>query len=234
MRIITGIASPNRIDLEGEHRQQHHPHRVLRAEGHREPRPGQEAVVGVDALVVVGRSSSSSSQSSSGSSRRGRGGLGGVGDQQGAGLADQHDRAGDDDARACRRPRPRRAPTATSRASSSRGATVTRSGPKTSAASSPSCSAGMPAAGRGDLGDDDLVHHLLEHLEQAARVLVGHHADHADQRVEGEGLGERGGGRPGAVRVVRGVQDDGRAAPDHLQPAGEDAPARSPRGRRRG
>ena len=51
-------------------------------------------------------------------------------------------------------------------------------------------------------------------------VLVGHHAHHADERVEGEGVLERGGGSPRTVGVVGGVEHDGRAAPDHLEPAG--------------
>ena len=45
-------------------------------------------------------------------------------------------------------------------------------------------------------------------------------ADHADQPAEAEGLADRLGRGPRARRVVRGVQDDGRAAPYDFQAAG--------------
>ena len=59
----------------------------------------------------------------------------------------------------------------------------------------------------------------FEGREQALVVLVGHHPDHPDQRLERERVLQRRSGRLGAVRVVRGVEHDGRAAPDDLEPA---------------
>ena len=61
-------------------------------------------------------------------------------------------------------------------------------------------------------------HHRLEGVEQALDVLVGHRADDADQRAERERLLHRLGTGPGPVRVVRGVEHDGRRAAHDLEP----------------
>ncbi len=89
------------------------------------------------------------------------------------------------------------------------------------------CAGGLGEHGGGHgargrvLGDDQVGQVRLEGREHALVVLVGHHADHPDQRRERERVLERGGGRRGSVRVVRGVEHDRRAAPDDLQPAGQ-------------
>ena len=80
------------------------------------------------------------------------------------------------------------------------------------------------------LGADDRGQHRLERGEHALVVLVGHHADHADQRAERERVLERVDDGRGAVRVVRGVEHDRRAAPDDLEPARRGDLARTPRG----
>src|SRR6185436_10461891 len=64
-----------------------------------------------------------------------------------------------------------------------------------------------------------MVDDLLEDFENATRILVGHHRDDPDQRREGKGFGDRGRGRPSAVRVVGDIEDDGWRAAYDLQPA---------------
>ena len=73
---------------------------------------------------------------------------------------------------------------------------------------------------RGVLRAHDLGEHRLEGGQQTLDVLVGHHAHDADQRRERERLLQGVRGRLGAVRVVRAVEHDGRAAPRDLEPAG--------------
>ena len=64
-----------------------------------------------------------------------------------------------------------------------------------------------------------MVHDLLENFQNAARVLVRHDRDDADQRCEGEGFGDRGRGSPGAVWVVCRVEYHSRRAAYELQSA---------------
>ena len=78
--------------------------------------------------------------------------------------------------------RPRRAPCASSMASARRGATLTRSWPKTSRATTASSAAGIARCG-GVLGADDVGEVRLEGGQHPLDVLVGHHADDPDQRA---------------------------------------------------
>ena len=60
----------------------------------------------------------------------------------------------------------------------------------------------------------------LEGVEQSLVVLVLHHAHHPDQWAEGERVLQSGPDSLGAVRVVRGVEQDRGAAPDDLEATG--------------
>ena len=145
--------------------------------------------------------------------------------QHRAGLADGDHRAGDEHARRRRagrrrRPRPRPAWSPRRCASASRGATVTRSSPKTSVAVAAEL-LDRHRAGGGVLGDDDVG-------QRAARSAASRPSASLSpitpitpiERGERERVLERGGHGLGAVRVVRGVEHDRRAAPDDLEPAG--------------
>ncbi len=73
---------------------------------------------------------------------------------------------------------------------------MTRSSPKISTADLGELAAAGIARGGGVLGADDVGEVRLERREQPLVVLVGHHADHPDQRRERERVLERGGRRP--------------------------------------
>ena len=68
-------------------------------------------------------------------------------------------------------------------------------------------------AGHHQLGD-----HRLHLIEDPGHVLVGADGQHPDEGREREGFGDGLHGGFHAGRVVRGVEDDHRAAPDHLEP----------------
>ena len=70
------------------------------------------------------------------------------------------------------------------------------------------------------MGDHDSIEHRLECGQDAADVLIAHHADHADQESEIELLSQRLGQRRRARRVVRGVDEYRWRTPHPLQPAG--------------
>src|SRR5699024_11262146 len=75
-------------------------------------------------------------------------------------------------------------------------------------------------AHRGGLGDDHFVDERLEFGEDAVGVLIVHHTDDGDESGEVEGLFDRLGEDAGPGGVVRGVDDDGRAGANELEPSG--------------
>ena len=93
---------------------------------------------------------------------------------------DQHAAGADRLAERRRRPRPAPRPGRSRRRA--RGRSLTRSWPKMPRATSASSAAGIARVG-GVLGADDVGEVRLERGEQPLVVLVGHHADHADQRA---------------------------------------------------
>ncbi len=114
-------------------------------------------------------------------------------------------------------------------ASASRGETLTRSAPKTSTASAPSSSAGIA---RGELFW--VTTSSAQMSSSAASIpctsLPRDAADHADQPGEVEGLLDRVDGRRHAGRVVRGVDEHGRAGAHPLQAARASGRRRTRRG----
>ena len=68
------------------------------------------------------------------------------------------------------------------------------------------------------MGDHNSIEHRLERSQDAADVLVPHHADHADQEPEVELLGQRLGQRRSSRRVVRSVDENRWRAAHPFQP----------------
>ena len=105
---------------------------------------------------------------------------------------------------------------ASSSASSSRSTACTRSAPTRAGDGRGEVGGVARAIGVGS-GDEERAAGAGEHGGDALGVLVGEHAEHEDDLVEVEVLVERGDERLGAVRVVRGVDDDRRVGGDRLQ-----------------
>lgn len=72
------------------------------------------------------------------------------------------------------------------------------------------------------MGDDDLVEDGFECSQDGVDVLVRHDADHSHELAEVELGGQCGRESAGTVRIVGGVEKDGRRTPNTFEATGID------------